>query len=271
MRPPVPVVVRRLLEPLRAGRATSCRRGRSVAPCVQLIHTATGDLPGAATASSPSASSAATPDLHLDPVRRRHPPLPRRQLRGAGDETGAAHGARRGRPATGRSTLRGHARRSAISFSPDRRGRVIAEPRRRPAASLELGGLRWRADKRGQRHTDRRRRRQGGRRSRPRSHAFNRLGLGPISNEGRRGDRGRRLVEGAQRDDLGRGAAGGHADQGHRLPVPELPRVRRGRRRDRRGGDDRSPGSATWSDAGATRAGSTRAPRRCATATTAST
>ena len=50
-------------------------------------------------------------DLHLDPLRRRHPPLPRRQLRRNGDEAGAAHGLLRGRAAAGREPLRADAQK----------------------------------------------------------------------------------------------------------------------------------------------------------------
>ena len=44
-------------------------------------------------------------------------------------------------------------------------------------------------------------------------------------------------MAGAQRDDLGRGAAGDPADQGHRLPLPERQGVRRARRGGRPRGD----------------------------------
>ena len=212
-----------------------------------------GDLPAGRAASVPERFlEQAARHLHLDPLRRRRPPLPRRQLRRTGDEAGAAHGALDGRPAPGRQPL-GAGRAKARSPSAPTRGLVIGGIARHGA-----GG-----EQREIRSADRRRRRQGGRRSRPRSTSLNRLGLGPICRDDRREDRARRLLARAQRDDLGRGAAGGPADQGRRLPLPAATRqFGEVGRRDRRRRCCRSPGSATRSNAAQLRApGSTPARR----------
>ena len=154
-------------EPMRAGRLRPARRAPSVAPCVHLIHRNEEIYPDAAQLPARALPRARARHLHLDPLRRRRPPLPRRQLRRTGDEAGAAHGAERGRAAR-RSTSRAErVRKSAISFSPDQQrpasspSRVTPEPARRrhwPSAMAAES-----------RPARRRRRRQGRRRSRPRS------------------------------------------------------------------------------------------------------
>ena len=126
--PPVPVVVRRLLEPMELG-GYDLPAGTTVAPCVYLIHRNEEIYPNPRQLPARALPRAAARHLHLDPLRRRHPPLPRRQLRRTGDEAGAAHGAERGRAAARRRATPSGRRRSAISFSPDKRGRVVAEPR----------------------------------------------------------------------------------------------------------------------------------------------
>ena len=89
LRPPVPVVVRRLLRPLRvAGRELPA--GTTVAPCIHLIHRDAAPLPGAAALPPRALHREAGRHLHLDPLRRRRAPLSRRQLRGNGDEAGPA-------------------------------------------------------------------------------------------------------------------------------------------------------------------------------------
>lgn len=125
--PPVPVVVRRLLEPLRLG-GYALPAGTVVAPCVYLIHRNEEIYPrprhflperflerppgtytwipfGGGTRRCLAASYA---ELEM-----------KRVLRTVLSEVDL-------RPADADSE---HARRSAISFSPDKRGRVIAEPR----------------------------------------------------------------------------------------------------------------------------------------------
>ncbi len=95
--PPVPVVVRRLREPMELG-GYELPAGTTVAPCVHLIHRDERDLPAPAPLRARALPRAADRHLHLDPLRRRRPPLPRRQLRRTGDEAGAA------RPSSARST-----------------------------------------------------------------------------------------------------------------------------------------------------------------------
>jgi len=125
--PPVPVVVRRLLEPLQLG-GYALPAGTVVAPCVYLIHRNEEIYPrprhflperflerppgtytwipfGGGTRRCLAASYA---ELEM-----------KRVLRTVLSEVDL-------RPADADSE---HARRSAISFSPDKRGRVIAEPR----------------------------------------------------------------------------------------------------------------------------------------------
>ena len=153
-------------------------------------------------------------------------------------------------------------RKSAISFSPDRSGLVIAEPCAEPAeegdrgtdADLLIVGAGAKAAAIATKvHV-----------AQP---ARARAALG----DDRRGDRARRLLAGPQRHDLGRGAAGGDPDQGHRLPLPEPLRVRRGGRRDRRGAMAFSWQQYLIGQAPVRRAGSTPARPRSATATTATT
>ena len=59
MRPPVPVVVRRLLEPMELG-GYDLPAGTVVAPCVRLIHSASRATTPSRAASCPSASSTAS-------------------------------------------------------------------------------------------------------------------------------------------------------------------------------------------------------------------
>ena len=53
-------------------------------------------------------------------------------------------------------------------------------------------------------------------------HVLNSLGLGPVTLTIIEGNRAGRVVAGAQRRDLRRGAAGDSRDQGCRVPVSEL-------------------------------------------------
>jgi cytochrome P450 len=126
--PPVPVVTRRLLAPLEVGGYT-LPTGTTVAPCVYLIHRNPeiypkprqflperflGKTPGTYTwipfgGGTRRCLAASYAELEM-----------KRVLRTVLSEVDL-------HPAEGDSE---HARRSAISFSPDKRGRVIAEPRR---------------------------------------------------------------------------------------------------------------------------------------------
>ena len=136
--PPVPVVVRRLLEPMELGGYT-LPAGTTVAPCVYLIHRNEEIYPQAAPLPARALPRAAARHLHLDPLRRRHAALPRRQLRRTGDEAGAAHGAERGRAAPRRLRLRaGAAQRDLLQPRQARpRRRRAAHPRPRSPAPAE--------------------------------------------------------------------------------------------------------------------------------------
>jgi len=137
--PPVPVVVRRLLEPLELG-GHELPAGTTVAPCVYLIHRREDVYPqprrflperfleqapgtytwipfGGGTRRCLAASYA---ELEMKRVLRTV--LSEVDLRPAEEDAGE------------------HSRRSAISFSPDKRGRVVARPRRRTQSEEE----RWR-------------------------------------------------------------------------------------------------------------------------------
>jgi cytochrome P450 family 135 len=125
--PPVPVVVRRLLEPLELG-GYALPAGTVVAPCVYLIHRNEeiypqprhfqperflGRPPGTYTwipfgGGTRRCLAASYAELEMKRVLRTV--LSEVELRPAGSDSERA-------------------RRSAISFSPDKRGRVIAEPR----------------------------------------------------------------------------------------------------------------------------------------------
>ena len=100
LRPVVPAVVRRLQAPmqLRALGAPRRRQHRAVdlpAPSPR------GHLPRPARLPPRALPRRPARDLRVDPVRRRRPPLPRRQLRDVRDEGGAARGARIGAAARG--------------------------------------------------------------------------------------------------------------------------------------------------------------------------
>ena len=120
--PPVPVVVRRLLEPMRLG-GYDLPAGTTVAPCIHLIHRSEEHLPAGQALHPRALPRSPARHLHLDPLRRRHPPLPRRQLRRTGDEAGPAHGLQRGRPAAGRDPLGADAqKRDLLQPRPPRPG-----------------------------------------------------------------------------------------------------------------------------------------------------
>ena len=161
--PPVPVVVRRLLKPMELG-GYDLPAGTMVAPCVYLIHHHEEIYPKPRQF-LPERFLSSRRGTDLDPLRRRHPPLPRRQLRRTGDEAGAAHGARarsswsRSSPDSERVT------RSAIAFSPDKRGRVVAEPRTPPPHPSPSHGSRVRSNRSRRRRQGRGDRDQGAHRS----------------------------------------------------------------------------------------------------------
>jgi cytochrome P450 len=125
--PPVPVVVRRLLEPMELGGYT-LPAGTTVAPCVYLIHRREDVYPH---------PRRFLPERFLERPPGTYTWIPfgggtrrclaasyaevemKRVLRTVLSEVDLC-------PAEGRSE---HSRRSAISFSPDKRGLVVAEPR----------------------------------------------------------------------------------------------------------------------------------------------
>jgi cytochrome P450 family 135 len=126
VRPPVPVVVRRLLEPMRLG-GYDLPAGTTVAPCIHLIHRSEAIYPRA---------KSFVPERFLDRQPGTYTWIPfgggtrrclaasyaelemKRVLRTVFSEVDL-------RPVETRSE---RMRKSAISFSPDRRGLVIAEP-----------------------------------------------------------------------------------------------------------------------------------------------
>ncbi len=135
MRPPVPVVVRRLLEPMTLG-GHDLPAGTTVAPCIPLIHNREDFYPR---------PHRFLPERFLDGPAPTYAWIPfgggvRRCLAASYAEMEMKRVVRTVladvdlRPADERSE---GMRKSAISFSPDRRALVIAEPRSagRPAAS----------------------------------------------------------------------------------------------------------------------------------------
>jgi cytochrome P450 len=126
--PPVPVVVRRLLEPIELG-GRELPAGTTVAPCVYLIHRNEEIYPN---------PRHFLPERFLERPPGTYSWIPfgggtRRCLAASYAELEMKRVLRTVlsevdlRPADGDSE---RARRSAISFSPDRRGRVVAEPRK---------------------------------------------------------------------------------------------------------------------------------------------
>ncbi len=127
VRPPVPVVVRRLLEPMRLG-GYELAAGTTVAPCIHLIHRSESIYPQA---------KRFIPERFLDRQPGTYTWIPfgggtRRCLAASYAELEMKRVLRTVfsevelRPAEHRSE---RMRKSAISFSPDRSGLVIAEPR----------------------------------------------------------------------------------------------------------------------------------------------
>jgi cytochrome P450 len=127
VRPPVPVVVRRLLEPMRLG-GYELAAGTTVAPCIHLIHRTESIYPQAASF---------IPERFLGRQPGTYTWIPfgggtRRCLAASYAELEMKRVLRTVfsevelRPAESRSE---RMRKSAISFSPDRSGLVIAEPR----------------------------------------------------------------------------------------------------------------------------------------------
>ena len=160
LRPVVPAVLRLLKAPIEHRRLRPARGRRGPAEHPADAH-ARGHLPGPVRVPPGALPRAARRHLHLDPVRRRRAPLPRRELRALRDEGRAARGRGRGRDARARrrerapEPPRGHARpgrRRARSAWRDEqrlraashRSRPVAEHRRRePRAALgELASAR---------------------------------------------------------------------------------------------------------------------------------
>jgi cytochrome P450 len=126
VRPPVPVVVRRLLEPMRLG-GHDLPAGTVVAPCIHLIHRSEATYPRA---------KSFTPERFIGRQPGTYTWIPfgggtRRCLAASYAEMEMKRVLRTVftevelRPVENRSE---RMRKSAISFSPDRRGLVIAEP-----------------------------------------------------------------------------------------------------------------------------------------------
>jgi cytochrome P450 len=127
MRPPVPVVVRRLLEPMRLG-GRDLPAGTTVAPCIHLIHRSEEHYPEA---------GRFLPERFLERPAGTYTWIP---FGGGTRRCLAASYAEMEMKRVLRTVLAGvdlrpadvhseRMRKSAISFSPDRRGLVIAEPR----------------------------------------------------------------------------------------------------------------------------------------------
>ena len=127
MRPPVPVVVRRLLEPMRLG-GCELPAGTTVAPCIHLIHRSERYYPQ---------PRLFRPERFLEQPPGTYTWIPfgggvRRCLAASYAEMEMKRvlrtvlGSVELRPAGNRSE---RVKKSAISFSPDQRGLVIAEPR----------------------------------------------------------------------------------------------------------------------------------------------
>ncbi len=140
--PPVPVVVRKLLEPLELG-GYELPAGTVVAPCVYLIHRNEEIYPQ---------PRHFLPERFLEQPPGTYTWIPfgggtRRCLAASYAELEMKRVLRTVlsevelRPADADSE---HARRSAISFSPDKRGRVIAEPRTPVPAVVEEPSEPWR-------------------------------------------------------------------------------------------------------------------------------
>ena len=145
IRPVVPGVVRKMKEPFEL-RGYEIPVGTRVAPNIYLTHRNPEVFPEP-DCSGPSASSRAARHLFVDPVRRRHPPLHRRQLRVARDEgrdpdDPAQRRARDGLAAPERI------RRRAITFAPRTTRSWSSSERhshRRPRAGTRCLELRWRS------------------------------------------------------------------------------------------------------------------------------
>jgi cytochrome P450 len=126
LRPPVPVVVRRLLEPMRLG-GYDLPAGTTVAPCIHLIHRSERHYPDA---------RRFMPERFLEQPPGTYTWIPfgggvRRCLAASYAEMEMKRvlrivlGSVELQPAGARSE---RVRKSAISFSPDRRGLVVSEP-----------------------------------------------------------------------------------------------------------------------------------------------
>ena len=107
-------VVLRSLQRRRRSPGSTCRPGRVVAPSIYLVHRRPDVYPDPARvpARALPRPGAAGRDVHVDPVRRRHPPLPRRGVRADGDARRARR-ARRAPSTPPRPTPRARADRAA--------------------------------------------------------------------------------------------------------------------------------------------------------------
>ena len=85
LRPVVPLAGRRLAVDLECERPARCPAGTDVTPAIWLAHTRPDAYPDPYAFRPRALPRAPAVDLHLDPVRRRRAPLPRRGVRGDGD------------------------------------------------------------------------------------------------------------------------------------------------------------------------------------------
>ena len=133
LRPVVPAVIRMLKAPFEIA-GYELPAGVAVVPNILLVHTREDVYPDPFAFRPERFLETARRHLHVDPVRRRRAPLPRRELRAVRDEGRAARGRRRGRGARARPAAApsGPTRR-AVTLVPRRDGRVIVARRAAPA------------------------------------------------------------------------------------------------------------------------------------------
>ena len=118
LRPVIVLVARRLTEPVEIG-GYELPAGVTVTPCIHLVHRDPRDLPRAGALPARALPREPAGHLHLDPLRRRRAPLPRRLLRPVRDG---------GRPARAGQAPPRSARRAPQSERPFRRA-ITETPR----------------------------------------------------------------------------------------------------------------------------------------------
>ena len=128
LRPVVPLAGRRLAVDLECNGLAAARGHRRHARDLARPH-APGRLPGPVRVPPRALRRPPAVDLHLDPVRRRRAPLPRRGVRGDGDADRAHGDPRALRPDAPASRRAERVARRNVTFSPRGGTRVIATPR----------------------------------------------------------------------------------------------------------------------------------------------